>query len=102
MPTWVTVDCRASDEKNTRSPRWRRRVASPNSDWLIARRGRSTPKREYTYCVRPEQSNVFGPSAPHSYGRPIRLAARSTASEAAASLVTRTSDTKSAHEVLGT
>jgi hypothetical protein len=85
MPTCVTSDLRVSPEKKTRSPRCSLLlIRSPTLDWLIARRGRSTANSRNTNWVNPEQSNASGPSAPQAYGRPIRLAARSTASAARA------------------
>src|SRR6266511_2055999 len=58
------------------------------------------PHSPKTYWLRPEQSNALGPSAPHTYGRPMRLAARSTTSDADASFVKKKKDRGSAQKFL--
>src|SRR5215207_5769290 len=93
---------RVSLEKKTRSPRCNLRpMRSPTFDWLIARRGRSTANSRNTNWVNPEQSNAWGPSAPQTYGRPIRLAASSTTSDARVLSARAKTATATTQRVLG-
>ncbi len=43
--------------------------------WAAAVRGRDLPAFLNEYCVRPEQSNLFGPAAPYLYSEPFLEAA---------------------------
>ena len=42
-------------------------------------RGNATPAFPYAHCTSPEQSNAFGPVAPHTYGAPNFDRANATA-----------------------
>src|SRR3954454_15368951 len=67
--------------KKTRSPAWMfARLTGtpiPYCDQLV--RGRLTPAWRKAHCVRPEQSNPFGPTPATTYGLPICDCAAATA-----------------------
>jgi hypothetical protein len=85
MPTWwMLFQFAGSGPKNSRSPG----IIEVTGTGVVARycgravRGRATPARAYAVCTSPEQSYVFGPSAPHTYGFPSCAMANWTARSA--------------------
>src|SRR6185503_18191952 len=71
MPTWYAYPPR---RKSTRSPgrAARRDTPTPRRFCRSALCGNDTRTVRKTYLVYPEQSNVRGPAAPKTYGRPRR------------------------------
>src|SRR5690348_10191099 len=74
---WIVLGSAVFVAQNRRSPgsSWSWLGWGPTNHCSRDVRGRAIPAAAYAHWVRPEQSNVVGPVAPHTYGMPSRLRA---------------------------